>query len=143
MWVLPTVTVANWPLQISALIIIELVISINLNPEVIHQIFHDIDLIFAEFAIPPFHSTIPVHCSSPVIVDYPVFLSMRVTVRVWPRETKLVTGYLAPSFIPIEIYINIYIQVSPSPDGMRCHNGSSTVLMRQAGACYATKAMPI
>ena len=28
------------------------------------------DLIFAEFVIPPFHSTIPVHCSSPVIVDY-------------------------------------------------------------------------
>jgi hypothetical protein len=30
------------------------------------------NLIFAEFVIPPFHATIPVHRSSPVIVDYTV-----------------------------------------------------------------------
>ena len=46
------------------------------------------DLIFAEFGIPPFHSTIPVHHSSPVIVDY----HSRVT-RCW---------ILVQNYIPVQ-----------------------------------------
>ena len=38
-----------------------------------HKEMWPFGLIFAEFAIPPFHSTIPVHRSSPVIVDYHEF----------------------------------------------------------------------